>query len=215
MKFLGILVVGLLAAGPSQAAPVPAEEDQASAAERIRSARRTARAELLPHVRFVSVTDGTAVVDLDAKTVDEPFTSLIRAAHSAVVWQMQRTAPVHRWIINFRWNGMQSGPQFVSGVLSGAALEAMTAEQWFAQLSYNGSSEVGLIGAARWCRRGGAYQAPDVCSHIRDQAIRRDVWVRAGELAEHSQEAFGDRLAAALAGDGVVVEHQPALPQLQ
>lgn len=26
---------------------------------------------------------------------------------------------------------------------------------------------------------------------------------------------FGDRLAAALAGDGVVVEHQPALPQLQ
>ena len=180
MKKTIVLFIALFAF-PVWAAPVPQEETDEAATARIAAAKAAHSIEMAaPGAKILTDDEGHVVIRIDAGSGPEPITRLIRLTHSAVLWRVAHGPVVKSWLINWLWDGILFGPQFVQkGVLT-HPLDKMTSEAWLANMTYNSSSENGLIELARWCRRGGASQVVNICSHVRSSAIERMVWDRAG-----------------------------------
>jgi hypothetical protein len=162
------------------AQPVPSEETAEEAKNRISAALKAqSPADFSKGIKVLVDRDGRFVVEVDGSGQTEPITSAVRAAHSAVIWRSTRKPAIKEWLVNINWDGI-SGPQLLFSGAWKTPIDKMTAEAWLAQ-KYNGSSEKGLIGLARWCRRGGAYQAPALCETVKSSAIDRMVWERSGQ----------------------------------
>jgi hypothetical protein len=149
---------------------------------RILAAKKAIKAtDVTPLLRNSSSLGDRFVFEIDATGQSEPVTQAIRAAHSVVVWRSAQKPMVREWLVNLKWDGVIIGPQFIFAGVWRAPVDKMTAEAWLSHQKYNGSSENGLIGLARWCRRGGASQVPALCDDVKTAAVDRLVWERAGQ----------------------------------
>ena len=177
---VALLLCAPLSTTVAFAQPVPQEETAEQARERIASTLKATKVtDVSPILRNFSEIGGRTVFEIDASGLPEPVTAAIRAAHSVVVWRSKRRPAPTEWLVNIKWDGMIIGPQLLFQGQWRAPIDSMTAEAWLAHQKYNGSPENGLIGLARWCRRGGAYQVPAFCNDVKAAAVDRMLWDRA------------------------------------
>lgn len=180
MKWLLPSVLVVIVAGAATAQVVPAPESPSEARQRLQAALGAPDPKSTsPLIARYDNWGDRVILDINAGSEPEPVTVAIRAAHSALA-RAEKAGRLPEVIVNVTWGGMFAGFQLFRDRAFEQPVASMTVEQWLGRMIFSGSSEKGLIGMVSWCRRGGQSQAPGICSSVREKAIERNVWQRAG-----------------------------------